>query len=126
MSGRCDALVIRIANHSSPAVAAVDQSQTSDRMTLIGRCRDGLSRALRVASRTSTGGIAPPDGVRRRVRRSISGRPLGCSIGCSVAGAALLKNRHRIVVCAVRELPRSPALSTERSECSSVQPANGR
>jgi len=76
--------------------------------------------------RTSTGGIAPPDGVRRRVRRSISGRPLGCSIGCSVAGAALLKNRHRIVVCAVRELPRSPALSTERSECSSVQPANGR
>ena len=54
MSGRRHALVIMTANHSSPAVAAVDQSQTSDRMTLIGRCRDGLSRALRVGSAAST------------------------------------------------------------------------
>jgi hypothetical protein len=39
--------------------------------------------ALRVASGTSTGVVASPAGIRQCLPRSISDRPLGCSVGCS-------------------------------------------
>ena len=51
-----------------PGRAAVDQSHTSDRMALIGHCRDGLSRALRAGPldgggrwlMSSNAGLVPP------------------------------------------------------------------
>ena len=50
---------VRAAQPQQPSRAAVDQSHTSDRMALIDRCRDGLSRTLRVASVPSIKCSAP-------------------------------------------------------------------
>jgi hypothetical protein len=61
-------------HHSSPLVTGVTAG--------VGRSGPRLSDALRVASRTFTGGPACRGCVCRRVAESVNDRCLGCSVGC--------------------------------------------
>ena len=88
VSGRRHALVIMTANHSSPA-APQSITRTSDRMALIGRCRDDLSRALGIARPGFPDWQVERHGVRQRAPALVADVRLVCPLaGCRAQGSS--------------------------------------